>query len=428
MGNTWPEELAARALEACLRGGSAGAEIEELAELASGADERLAGEASRALFRGFVEPLADRFDRRLCDAYAAAFSRVIARLCPGWGASELVQRYQRVRRFRRFDPAGRKPEAVYVLSRVTLGADVAVTSVVLDAMKKRFPAAEIYLVGARKAWELFAGDPRIGHVPADYAREGTLRERLAAGLALRETLGRDGAIVVDPDSRLTQLGLLPVCPEEAYYFFESRAYGGEGTEPLSRLAMRWVAEAFGVTDALPYVAPEGSAASGGPAGIAVSFGVGGNPAKRVPDPFEAWLLGALVKKDLPVLIDRGAGGEEAERVERAVAALGRRARKIELYDGSFAGFAGRIRTSRLYVGYDSAGQHVAAACGVALVSVFAGFVCERAFFRWQPRGRGPTAVVRVDQKDPERVFERTLAAVGRCLESGWREHLDFSIR
>lgn len=407
-----------------------GAEIDELAELAAGPDEGLAAEASRALFRGLVEPLADRFDRRLCDAYASLFARVVARVCAAWEPTELVRRYERVRRFRRFDPGGPKPEAVYVLSRVTLGADVAVTSVMLDAMKKRFPAADVYLVGARKAWELFAADRRIRHCPADYAREGTLRQRLAAGLALRETLDREGIIVVDPDSRLTQLGLLPVCREENYYFFESRAYGGEGTEPLSRLAMRWVAETFGVADALPYVAPEAADAGRGwpeMPGIAVSLGVGGNPAKRLADPFEAWLLRALVKREFPVLIDRGAGGEEAERVDRAVAALGRRARKVELWEGSFAGFARRVAASRLYVGYDSAGQHVAAACGVPLVCVFAGFASERAYFRWQPAGRGPAAVVRVDQKDPERVLGRTLAAIDELLQ-GRKTMCEFSIR
>jgi ADP-heptose:LPS heptosyltransferase len=426
LGNTSPEELAARALAACLRGDPPGAEIDELAALAASEAEPLASAASRALFRELVEPLADRFERRLCDAYAALFSRVIARVAPQWEPSELLRRYERVRLFRRFDPGRGAPEAVYVLSRVTLGADVAVTSVLLDAMKKRFPAAEIYLVGARKAWELFAGDRRIRHWPVEYAREGTLRERVAAGWALRGELDREGAIVVDPDSRLTQLGLLPVCREESYYFFESRAYGGDGTEPLSRLAMRWVAEVFGVADARPYVAPEPASAASGPAGIAVSLGVGGNLEKRVPDPFEGWLLRALIKKELPVLIDRGAGGEEAARVERALASLGRRARQVEVWDGSFAGFAARIGRSRLYVGYDSAGQHVAAACGVPLVSIFAGFASERAFFRWQPGGWGRAAVVRVDEKDPERVLRRTLAAVDRCLEQrGGDDFADF---
>ena len=38
--------------------------------------------------------------------------------------------------------------------------------------------------------------------------------------------------------------------------------------------------------------------------------------------------------------------------------------KAAFWEGSFAGFAAIIAASRLYVGYDSAGQHVAAACGV----------------------------------------------------------------
>jgi len=57
-------------------------------------------------------------------------------------------------------------------------------------------------------------------------------------------------------------------------------------------------------------------------------------------------------------------------VERAVERAGVEA---TFWDGSFAGFASIIAASRLYVGYDSAGQHIAAAAGVPLVSVFAGF-------------------------------------------------------
>ncbi|MEP7363026.1 MAG: flagellar hook basal-body protein, partial [Acidobacteriota bacterium] len=61
------------------------------------------------------------------------------------------------------------------------------------------------------------------------------------------------------DSRLTQLGLLPVCPEESYYFFESRCYGGYGDEPLSILAQRWAGETFGIGDAEPFLDPVANA-------------------------------------------------------------------------------------------------------------------------------------------------------------------------
>jgi ADP-heptose:LPS heptosyltransferase len=65
------------------------------------------------------------------------------------------------------------------------------------------------------------------------------------------------------------------------------------------------------------------------------------------------------------------------------------------WQGSFAGFASIIAASKLYVGYDSAGQHVASACGVPLISIFAGFPVPRMFDRWRPTGDGAT-VIRVD--------------------------------
>jgi ADP-heptose:LPS heptosyltransferase len=116
-------------------------------------------------------------------------------------------------------------------------------------------------------------------------------------------------------------------------------------------------------------------------GIAVSLGVGENPAKRIPDPFEERLLALLGEGGRPLWIDRGAGGDEAARVTRAAERSGARAK---FWDGSFAGFAGIIAASRLYVGYDSAGQHAAAACGVPLICIFAGFPVPRMFHRWRP--------------------------------------------
>jgi len=360
-------------------------------------------ECSDVLVRVVAEGLADRFEPALCDTYAALFAEAIA---PGESAA-LVERYRRVRTPRAIPG---EPRTICVLSRVTLGADVAVTSVILDAAKRRFPEAAIYLAGPRKNWELFAADPRIRHLPVSY-RRGTLRERLATGPELRDALagaarGAD-SIVIDPDSRLTQLGLLPVCPEQCYYFFESRAYGGDGDDPLPVLTRHWAEQTFGIADARPFVAVP-QAAGGSRSGIAISLGVGENPAKRIADPFEADLLALLARTGLPLTIDQGAGGEEAERAERAAAAAGVR---VERWSGSFAGFAAIIAGSRLYVGYDSAGEHVAAACGVPLIAIFAGFPCVRMFARWRPAGR----VIRVDEPDPARVLEQVRLTLPQML-------------
>jgi ADP-heptose:LPS heptosyltransferase len=394
LASTSCNERAARLLDYCLRGEAWPPDL--LRALAD-------GDCSDALFRVVAEGLADRFEPALCDTYAGLFAAAIA---PDQSAA-LVERYRRVRVPRAITG---EPRTVFVLSRVTLGADVAVTSVILDAAKRRFPRADIYLAGPRKNWELFAADPRILHCPVDY-RRGALRERLAAGAELRAALARPDSVAIDPDSRLTQLGLLPVCPEERYYFFESRGYGGDGDDPLPVLARRWAEQVFGIPDARPFVAP--LPATGPSAhGIAISLGVGGNPAKRIADPFEADLLALLAETGLPLTIDQGAGGEEAQRVERAIARSGA-SPAVRRWNGSFAGFAAIVAGSRLYVGYDSAGQHVAAACGVPLVAVFAGFPCARMFARWRPAGR----VIRVEDPHPARVLEQVRLILPEMLSN-----------
>jgi ADP-heptose:LPS heptosyltransferase len=211
-------------------------------------------------------------------------------------------------------------------------------------------------------------------------------------------------VVIDPDSRLTQLGLLPVCAEDAYHLFDSRGYGGQTDRALPELAAAWAEEMLGVSGAKPYVALERAVAG---TYTAVSLGVGENPAKRIPDPFEERLLALLAAGGAPLVVDKGAGGEEAARVERAVQRSGVQAR---FWEGSFAGFASLVAASRLYVGYDSAGQHVAAACGVPQISIFAGFPAPRMFHRWRPSGER-TFVVRVDRPDPLETLERVRAVL-----------------
>jgi ADP-heptose:LPS heptosyltransferase len=392
LASTSCNERAAELLGYCLRGEAWPPEL--LRPLAT-------DECSDAFFRIVIEGLGDRFEPALCDTYAELFAEAIE---PG-RSTALVERYRRVRTPR---PIEGEPRNIFVLSRVTLGADVAVTSVVLDAAKRRFPKAAIYLAGPRKNWELFAADPRILHLPVNY-RRGTLRERLAAAPELRALVDVPDSIVVDPDSRFTQLGLLPVCHDDRYYFFESRALGGDGDDPLVAITQRWAEQTFGIADAAPFVAVPPSSVPGST--IAISLGVGNNQAKRIADPFEEELLKLLADTGAPLFIDLGAGGEETARVQRAIARSGTR---VETWQGSFAGFASVIARSSLYVGYDSAGQHVAAACGRPLISVFAGFPSERMFARWRPDG----LVVKVDDPKPETVLAEVRGLIRKMYATG----------
>jgi hypothetical protein len=354
----------------CLRGEDWPAEL---------LDRAIAVAEGRALLSIVVERLADLFDPRLAEVYRRLFTRVVERTAP--------ELYPRLRRAGNATPP-RSVERVYVLSRVTLGADVAVTSVMLDGMKRRYPEARIVFVAPRKSYEMFAADLRIEHMDAPYARNGSLAERLRASARL----WFDDGIVIDPDSRLTQLGLISVCDESRYFFFESRAVEGDGR--LTDLAARWVRSVFSV-DARPYVAV--SPANGDAAEVTVSLGVGENPVKRLGDDFERELMKMLAGRR--VLVDLGGSAEERERVERALQPGMRK------HDGSFASFAGEIGRSKLYIGYDSAGGHVASACGVPAICVFAGAVNARFFERWRPAG----VVIRGDGPD-------VLGEVRRALE------------
>jgi ADP-heptose:LPS heptosyltransferase len=329
-------------------------------------DRAIAEDEGRALFSVVVERLGDLFEPALCRTYERLFTQVIEHVCP-----ELIPRLRRSEQ-----PYGEPAtvDRVYVLSRITLGADVAVTSVLLDAAKRRYPNAEIVFVGPRKSYEMFEADARIRHHPAPYARSGALIDRLRASASLRF----DDGIVIDPDSRLTQLGLISVCDARNYFFFESRSYGGESSKSLAELACSWAGEVFGIHNAGAFVSPIRSNAP--PVDITVSLGVGENAAKRIDGDFECELLRALAETGRSILVDKGGSAEERDRVERALLP------GMATHDGSFAPFAAQISRSKLYVGYDSAGQHVASACGIPLISIFKGFASERMFDRWRPKG------------------------------------------
>jgi ADP-heptose:LPS heptosyltransferase len=407
-------ELAQEILDSCLKDGTwSGRALDALIERALDEDnEFLARAATRALFGIVIERLGDLFEPSLCDVYAKLFSHVISRALPEYDPEELVLRYGRVRQVRRF-PGG-EVRRVFVLSRITLGADVAVTSVALAAAKQRFPEAEIFLIGPEKNAEMFAADPQIAPVTVMYARSSLLRGRLAAAAELQVAVDEQNSIVIDPDSRLTQLGLIPICDDSRYFFFESRAYGGELMATLPELTAEWLGEVFDVEHVRAYAAPLPQERV---ADITVSLGVGENASKRIDDEFEYDVITALLRQNRPVLLDRGAAGEEAARVDALVERLGSSA-LLRVHNGSYASFASHISQSKLYVGYDSAGQHVAAASDIPLVSVFAGYACDRMLSRWRPAGR-TSHVVAVKGNDRSSALERTMGAIGEAAEEAW---------
>jgi ADP-heptose:LPS heptosyltransferase len=390
LANTSKEHPCRQLLEHCLRGEAWPAAL---------LDRAIEEDDGRALLSIVVERLGDLFEPRLSEVYRRLFTEVIERAAP-----ELRERIRRPQIPHQVSSAF-QAQRVYLLSRVTLGADVAVTSVLIDAAKRRFPDAEIIFVGPRKSYEMFDADARIAHFDVPYARAGSLRERLRASV----DLWIDDGIVIDPDSRLTQLGVISVCDPDRYFHFESRSFGADSAERLPALASRWAHEALGVENARAYVAP--LQAEGEPPAITMSLGVGENPAKRIGGDFEISLLAALRTSGKLVLIDKGGSPEERERVEQLVNQSG--LPNVRTHDGSFAHFAAQVARSQLYVGYDSAGGHVASACGVQVISIFAGAVSDRFLSRWRPVG----TVINGDTHNPSEVIGEVQRALSKELAS-----------
>jgi ADP-heptose:LPS heptosyltransferase len=145
--------------------------------------------------------------------------------------------------------------------------------------------------------------------------------------------------------------------------------------------------------------------------------VGGNQEKRVSDVFEQNLLLRLLEDGCTVLLDKGAGEDERNRADRlvelvknggsSVIELNREsAAQLPLtqplrcdlltWDGEIGAFSGLISKCDEYLGYDSAGQHIAAALGVPTIDIFTSSASAIFRERWKPSRRAVVHAVAAD--------------------------------
>jgi ADP-heptose:LPS heptosyltransferase len=460
-GGLHPESIASDALRAAealiAHHRQTGASLREavtlLCEISAHPDPEIAAPGVHALFPALIERLNDSFDPAACALYDQIFAQVIEfyRRRPGAGALD-----ESLRAFGLFDEAGllaRKARLeanfqssisnlqssirkVLLLSRVTLGADVAVTSVMIAKLRDALPGAEFVLLGSRKLRDLFGGDRRIRVREIAYGRGAGVLARLLSWLDVVDAVRAESAglrpdqvLILDPDSRLTQLGLLPLVRDDRnYFFFESRGFERAGATHIGQLTSRWMNERFGLEgDAFPFVAlpPEhrhfgermaAALRRDSPVSVVtLSFGVGGNESKRLSDEFERALVEHLAR-GAKLFLDKGATETEREQINRLTASLRGQGRTVVeineqnapeiiekmkrdsiaadaiTWDGRIGAFAGLIAASDRYVGYDSAGQHIAAALGVPTRTLFVHSHSARFADRWRPYGPGEIRV------------------------------------
>lgn len=470
------EIIAAHAVKEFFRNLSEGSfarnQVAELLELT--ADPETAQIGLRALFQDLIERLNDSFDPELCAVHDKLLAQLIefyrrrpecALLDATLESFGLHDEYDLLARRNSLGSEWNPRELeriqrVLVLSRVTIGADVAVTSVIINRLNAAVSSAEIVWIGPHKLAELYGGDPVIRLRPLDYARTGRVVDRLNAWLALLDTIsdemkGFDPAevLIVDPDSRLTQLGMLPViAADRNYHFFESRSYHAQGSDALGQLAAQWSKERFPATgrenapSPSPFLSLPGHMAESGAETIrrlrsgrnhpvtCVSFGVGGNDLKRVSEEFELELLARLETNSL-LILDSGASAPERASTDHIVGRLREAGRividgsenadlprdigaaDVFVWRGGIGSLAALVRASDRYIGYDSAGQHIAAAFGVELITVFVNNTTPKFAERWRPTGPGSIQVLELTRREADSVrasdlVDRVLSRLG----------------
>ncbi len=429
--------------------------IELLCEINRLPDKALAHIGVEAIFPQLIEKLNDAFDPTFCDLYDRLFAQVISfyrQLPEGHLLDEtlnyfglthetaLLARKRALTTSNYFLAHSRPLKKILFLSRITVGADVAITSVLISHLKQLYPSAEIIIIGTSNLAQLYEGEGQIRIKPIDYGRNANLLSRL---LSWREVvvavqdetsdLNAEEFCIFDPDSRLTQLGLLPLLTplldHQNYFYFESRRFSRPGYEKLGQLTSQWVNDlTCQVKDSYPFISlsPRHKAIGSELAGylrsasnssvICLSFGVGGNDAKRVSERFEIELVNKLSQHHL-LFLDCGATAKENDLVERILCFLNAsgiavlclneltystrnytpsQPPQLIAWKGGIGSFAALIANSDWYVGYDSSGQHLAAALAIPVHTIFVNPNSASFAQRWQPHSKAKTNVSLID--------------------------------
>jgi ADP-heptose:LPS heptosyltransferase len=433
--------------------------IELLCEMTTfSEDTELNGIAARALFSIIIESLCDDFEDLQTETYNRVMAQIVS-YCRKLGAAaeldrfltefqifnrnDLLRRINTIRLDNRRLPRRRRVKKILLLSRVTIGADVAITSVILQRLAEFYPSAELVLIGGGKLNEIYGGNSKIKLRRVAYNRAGGLLDRLSSWQTVLDIIDQESAgcsredvIFIDPDSRISQLGVLPIIDLDRYFFFDSRTeVSFAGNLSMAQLTNAWLnnitgEEAFHypmvwlLPSDMQHAAQLCARLRSNGAGrvIALNFGVGGNPRKKVGQRLEQdLLLNLLQEPNTVILLDKGIGEEELQNSNallKMVKDNGYAARDTVLgrdldaeikrgvigLQTRIGEIAATIAYSDEYIGYDSACQHIAAALKTPCLTIFAGSNNMRFIRRWSAFGSNTCKIVHVDTlRDPSTI-------------------------
>lgn len=438
-------------------------------------DPLVSSPGATALFGIIVERLCDDFEVLQTETYNRVMAQVISYCCKipegsmlnmrlkKFGISshdDILNRTKQIRLNGNLLTPEKNIKKIILLSRVTIGADIAITSVLVQRLLLIFPHVEFVVIGGSKLKEVYEGNSAIKIREAGYSRRGGLLERLSSWHQILKIIeeeskmcNSDEVIVIDPDSRLSQLGVLPLVDPEQYFFFDSRSdISLDKNVSMPELTNMWFDRLTGKKEfCYPKVwIPNELLARAAHFSrqlrnnnvkriISINFGVGGNYRKSVGIHFEEKLLLELLKQPgTVILLDKGYGEEETQHTDLLISAVqagGFFAKNAEFPASdaardapitadfnngvlavrtSIGEMGALVANSDEYIGYDSACQHIGAALGTPCLTIFAGSNNIRFIRRWSAHGTNECNIVHVDtltdrsQIDTEDIVTRAM--------------------
>lgn len=392
-------------------------------------DTRLATQADKALYQKIIIPLCDDFTSRgvhVTNLILATLIIQAARLrndkCKQaltaadlHTEQDILARLQRIQEKRPIPVNGHQQiKTICVLSRVTIGADINITSIIIHRMHAQFPDSPITLIGPEHLSQLFC-QPYIKHQLFEYQRNASKYSRLNQWHTLQQIIDLERAgqtdsefLLIDPDTRLSQLGLLPLAPEQCTYVLPSRV--DQTTQiSLPELTNRWLDSILKQTSyhhPAFHVCQTAQPVSNKAFTITINFGVGNDPRKRLSLQFEQELITALISQgNTCIILDSGKGSKEIEQATAIESFLTDRGILKEFPNSfiriqdSISTLATHIKNSNLFIGYDSCSGHIATACQTPTIICFKGAPNPRFYARWQPQNQATTTTcLEVKQK------------------------------
>ena len=433
-----------------------------LASLAFSGNRAVATEASRVVLSQIVQPLVDRFCQDACDCLAVFMAEAVhAPRSPigsaiaelGYPTPEhLFERYRMLERGELEKQVDSDDvEKAVLISRADLKGDIAATGPILSCAMRAFENADIEIVGPRTNCLLIGPSYRLERSVVSFSHNGTLGNQLRAWVRLRAKVasaiqGYDSGrwLVVDPDSWMTQFGLLPVADDRYCRYFDSRSYAEQSTATMAVLASEWGNQWFfwGGFDALPFIVlgygPENGSfclsreSRGKLAGV--SFSVDGHEEARLGADFEDRLMELLRRRGYQTVFDTGREADDRTNALERIRAFGGSKSHLKVASdasnnraqlltcgNTIPNFSGWAKLASVYIGYDSAISHAVGSVGVPSLHLSVGAPNSTYRFRWTPTSYSEVVTIPADNSsDGPAVLNRIETELNRIeMDSAW---------